>query len=117
MGVGHYGRGCTEHFLVGVKGKPKSFTGFGLRDIPNVILEPRTQHSRKPEKFFAIANRLGDALGGSKIELFARSRREGWDAWGADVNPYHYRASKSDDDPHPPLSRAKDWYQRGKRVH
>ncbi|HEY9672023.1 MAG TPA: hypothetical protein V6D11_11295 [Waterburya sp.] len=29
-----------------------------------------------------MANRLGDALGGPKIELFARESREGWDAWG-----------------------------------
>jgi N6-adenosine-specific RNA methylase IME4 len=85
IGVGHYGRGCTEHFLVATKGKPKSFTSLGLTDIPNVILAPRTDHSRKPEEFFAIANRLGDALGGSKIELFARELREGWEAWGAEV--------------------------------
>jgi N6-adenosine-specific RNA methylase IME4 len=85
IGVGHYGRSCTEHFLVATKGKPRSFTSLGLTDIPNVILAPRTDHSRKPEEFFAIANRLSDVLGGSKIELFARSRREGWEAWGAEV--------------------------------
>lgn len=85
IGVGHYGRSCTEHFLVATKGKPRSFTSLGLTDIPNVILAPRTAHSRKPEEFFAIANRLGDVLGGSKIELFAREWREGWDAWGAEA--------------------------------
>jgi N6-adenosine-specific RNA methylase IME4 len=85
IGVGHYGRGCTEHFLVATKGKPKSFTHLGLTNISNVILAPRTEHSRKPEEFFVIANRLGDALGGSRIELFARELREGWDAWGAEV--------------------------------
>jgi N6-adenosine-specific RNA methylase IME4 len=57
----------------------------GLTDIPNVILAPRTEHSRKPEEFFVIANRLGDVLGGSRIELFARQLRQGWDAWGAEV--------------------------------
>jgi N6-adenosine-specific RNA methylase IME4 len=85
IGVGHYGRSCTEHFLIATKGKPRSFTGLGLTSIPNVILAPRTDHSRKPEEFFAIANRLSDVLGGSKIELFARELREGWDAWGAEV--------------------------------
>jgi N6-adenosine-specific RNA methylase IME4 len=85
IGVGHYGRGCTEHFLVATKGSPKSFTHLGLTNIPNVILAPRTDHSRKPEEFFVMANRLGDALGGSRIELFARELREGWDAWGAEV--------------------------------
>ncbi len=85
IGAGHYGRSCTEHFLIATKGKPKSFTGLGLTSIPNVILAPRTDHSRKPEEFFAIANRLGDVWRGSKIELFAREVREGWDAWGAEV--------------------------------
>jgi N6-adenosine-specific RNA methylase IME4 len=85
IGVGHYGRGCTEHFLVATIGKPKSFFHLGLTNILYVILAPRTDHSRKPEEFFAIANRLGDALGGSRIELFARELREGWDAWGAPV--------------------------------
>jgi N6-adenosine-specific RNA methylase IME4 len=85
IGTGHYGRNCTEHFLVGVKGKPKSFTGLGLTDIPNVIFAPRTVHSRKPEEFFTIANRLGDVLSGPRIELFARVKRKGWECWGAEV--------------------------------
>ncbi|HEY9671434.1 MAG TPA: MT-A70 family methyltransferase [Waterburya sp.] len=85
MGTGHYGRSCTEHFLVAAKGKPKSFKRLGLTNIPNVILANRTEHSRKPEEFFVIANRLSDALGGPKIELFARQLRDGWDAWGAEV--------------------------------
>ena len=57
----------------------------GLTNIPNVIFAPRTEYSRKPEEFFVIANRLSDVLGGLKIELFARESREGWDAWGAEV--------------------------------
>jgi len=85
IGTGHYGRSCTEHFLVATKGLPKSFMNLGLTNIPNVIHAPRTEHSRKPEEFFVIANRLGDALGGSRIELFARQLRDGWDAWGAEV--------------------------------
>jgi|GEM_PF-957036 len=85
FGTGHYGRNCTEHFLVGVKGKPKSFTGLGLTDIPNVISAPRTVHSRKPEEFFVIADRLGDVLSGPRLELFARVKRKGWECWGAEV--------------------------------
>jgi N6-adenosine-specific RNA methylase IME4 len=85
IGTGHYGRSCTEHFLVATRGKPKSFTSLGLTSIPHVIHAPRSDHSRKPEEFFAIANRLSDVLGGSKIELFARQLREGWEAWGAEV--------------------------------
>lgn len=86
FGIGHYGRNCTEHWLVATKGKPGSFTSHGLTNIPNVIHEVRGKHSRKPEKFWMIANRLGEKLGNKNIELFARQRRLGWDAWGAEVD-------------------------------
>ncbi len=85
IGTGHYGRNCTEHFLIGTRGKPKSISHLGLTKIPNVIKAPRTEHSRKPEEFFVFANRLGDALSGPRISLFARERRDGWDCWGAEV--------------------------------
>ena len=86
IGIGHYGRNCTEHFLVATKGNPGSFTTHGLTNIPNVIFAPRLQHSKKPDEFWAIADRLAQQLGGDKIELFARCSRDGWDAWGAEVS-------------------------------
>lgn len=86
IGIGHYGRNCTEHWLVATKGKPGSFTSHGLTNVPNVIHAPRGKHSQKPEEFWAIADRLAEKLGGSNIELFARHRRSGWDAWGAEVS-------------------------------
>lgn len=85
IGIGHYGRNCTEHWLVATKGKPGSFTSHGLTNIPNVIHAPRGKHSQKPEEFWAIADRLAEKLGGKNIELFARQKRLGWDAWGAEV--------------------------------
>ena len=94
IGIGHYGRNCTEHFLVATKGNPGSWTTLGLTNIPNVIFARRSEHSKKPEEFWAIANRLAQQLGGEKIELFAREsasaplreRRPGWDVWGAEVS-------------------------------
>jgi len=85
IGVGHYGRNCTEHFLIGVKGNAGSFTSHGLTNITLGIFAPRGEHSKKPDEFWLIANRLAEKLGRPKIELFARERREGWDAWGAEV--------------------------------
>lgn len=85
IGIGHYGRNCTEHWLVATKGKPGTFTSHGLTNIPNVIHAPRGKHSQKPEEFWVIADRLAENLGGKNIELFARQRRSGWDAWGAEV--------------------------------
>jgi len=85
IGVGHYGRNSTEHFLVGMKGKPGSFTHLGLTNIPNVILAPRREHSRKPDEFYTLSDRLSQAMECDRIELFARERREGWDCWGLEA--------------------------------
>lgn len=84
-GLGHYGRNSTEHFLVGRKGKVKTFTALGLTDIPTAFLAPVGKHSQKPEKFYQIADRLRDALGGQRIELFSRYPRPGWESWGAEA--------------------------------
>jgi N6-adenosine-specific RNA methylase IME4 len=84
MGTGHYGRHCYEPIIIGVKGKPPSFTKLGLTGIRNVIFEPRSRHSEKPQRFWdEVANPLKDKLGGNAIELFARQRREGCDCWGS----------------------------------
>jgi N6-adenosine-specific RNA methylase IME4 len=85
MGIGHYGRNCTEQLLVGRKGNPGNFTKLGLTGIRNTIFAPRGRHSEKPAAFWEIADELGAKLGGDRIELFARSRRPGWDCWGAEV--------------------------------
>ncbi len=85
FGIGHYGRNYTEHFLIATKGNPGSFTSHGLTSIPNVIFASRSRHSEKPSEFWTVADRLAEKLGGSKIELFARQRRDNWDAWGAEV--------------------------------
>ena len=69
---------------MGTKGKAPSFTALGLTDVPTAFLAPVGEHSEKPEEFFAIADRLGDALGGNRLELFARNRREGWESWGSE---------------------------------
>jgi N6-adenosine-specific RNA methylase IME4 len=94
-GIGHYGRSCTEHFLVGTKGNPGTMTALGLTNIVNVIPAPRLKHSQKPEEFWTIADRLAEKLENcerlgklsqpSRIELFARQRRPNWDCWGAEA--------------------------------
>lgn len=86
IGVGHYGRNCTEFFLVGTKGNAPSFTSLRLTDIPTAFMAPVKEHSAKPEEFFGIADRLGEALGGQRLELFARQRRKEWVSWGAEVS-------------------------------
>jgi len=51
--------------------------------VCQVVLAPKSAHSEKPE---AVQDRI-EALypAASKIELFARRQRSGWDAWGDEV--------------------------------
>lgn len=86
-GLGHYGRNCVELVHVGMKGKMPAFSSIGIRDMANAFFAPIAGHSQKPEEFWRRTDRLVEALGNPKrIELFARERRSGWDAWGAEVD-------------------------------
>jgi N6-adenosine-specific RNA methylase IME4 len=85
IGLGHYGRNCTEHFLVGVKGNPGAWSSLGLTDVPTVLFESRQEHSKKPTQFWELAQALNVKLGGEAIELFARGDRAGWDTWGLEA--------------------------------
>jgi len=51
--------------------------------IKQLIYEPRQRHSKKPDSVAEnIIKLLGDK---SRIELFARNKREGWDVFGNEV--------------------------------
>lgn len=61
---------------------------FPVQDLAQaqVVLEPRSDHSRKPAVFRTLIEALcGDR---SRIELFARERSDGWDAWGPEIGKY-----------------------------
>jgi len=78
MGLGNYFRNCSEMLLFGTKGRfpPKN------RNIPNVIIAPRTRHSKKPEEAYDFIERYAD---GPYLEMFARNKHSGWDVWGDEV--------------------------------
>lgn len=81
LGLGHYLRNVTEHCILAVRGKPTI-----VLDNESTLLEaPVREHSRKPDEFYALVEKLTP---GSKIELFAREPREGWAAWGAEVDKF-----------------------------
>ena len=62
------------------KGRPMPLSDEG---VANVILAPKRAHSQKPDEVSAAIERLyPDA---SRLELFARTARPGWDAWGDEV--------------------------------
>ncbi len=77
----------TTEFVLAATTMPtgRPFPILDLRQ-PQVILEPRAEHSRKPAIFReSIAKLCGER---SRIELFARERAYGWDAWGPETEKF-----------------------------
>ena len=55
----------------------------GARNIKQLVEIPRGEHSEKPE---LIAENIGKMFPEqNKVELFARKKRKGWDAWGLET--------------------------------
>lgn len=78
MGLGHYLRSASEPLLFAVRGRLR----VERRDLCALIEERSTRHSRKPEAAYRL---IEAASPGPRLELFARTRRKGWDAWGNEV--------------------------------
>jgi len=79
---GHYTMSECEICLVGKRGSipfPR-----GIRNARQFLSEMRGNHSSKPDE---IRNRISFMFPTQKkIELFAREKHEGWDAWGNEVD-------------------------------
>jgi N6-adenosine-specific RNA methylase IME4 len=84
IGLGQYFRGMTEHCLFAVRGSlPYRTRADGKRAQGTTFIEAdRTEHSVKPEKLREYAELVSYE---PRIELFARHRSPGWDAWGNEV--------------------------------
>ncbi|MDD4989109.1 MAG: MT-A70 family methyltransferase [Candidatus Pacebacteria bacterium] len=79
FGMGHYTRSNCEVCLLGVKGKSLRVSN----RVSSVVFAPRQEHSRKPDE---VRERIVALCGNRpRIELFARERVFGWDAWGNEV--------------------------------
>lgn len=78
IGLGNYFRHAHELCLFGVSGRCPA----QVHNLPSVIFAPRQEHSAKPPAFLEAAEKLSP---GPRVELFARSRREGWISWGAQL--------------------------------
>lgn len=65
------------------KGRPLPLASESVRQV---VLAPKREHSRKPDE---VAQRI-EALypHARKLEMFARERRRGWDAWGNDIDHF-----------------------------
>jgi N6-adenosine-specific RNA methylase IME4 len=80
-GTGFWALGQHELLLIATKGHPPLPPQ--ERVSASVIRERRREHSRKPEASYALIERMYPDL--PKLELFARKRRPGWDAWGNEL--------------------------------
>lgn len=83
MGLGAYTRANAEVCLLGVSPGFKAKERIRGHSVRQIIEAPWQGHSRKPEEARRrIVELLGDV---PRIELFARQRTDGWDAWGNEV--------------------------------
>ncbi len=76
IGVGSWNRNQHENCLIGIKGNmPVPAELFS-----SIIKERRTQHSKKPQSIYNKIEKMYPKR--NYLELFARSKRKGWKAFG-----------------------------------
>lgn len=81
IGMGYWTRSNNEVCLLAVRGKPKRRHA----DVRQAIIEPRREHSRKPDCVYGRIERL---VSGPYLEMFARTERPGWTSWGNQVGKF-----------------------------
>lgn len=69
--------------FVGVRGKLQRVR----RDIAQIVLSPRREHSRKPD---VVRERIEQLYGPGRryLELFGRTGAEGWTVWGNQADAF-----------------------------
>ena len=78
-GLGYWTRSNAEVCILATKGSPKRFSA----GVHQVIMSPIEQHSKKPDETRdRIVKLMGDV---PRVELFARQKTPGWDAWGNEI--------------------------------
>ncbi|MFN6569898.1 MT-A70 family methyltransferase [Dendronalium sp. ChiSLP03b] len=86
LGTGHWLRNCTEHCALAVRGNVRAFAGQTLTNQSTILHAPRREHSRKPPQFFELVEKLCPNM--TKLEMFARESRVGWDCWGDEAEMF-----------------------------
>lgn len=82
FGLGRWSRANVEICLLGTRGKPKRIA----KDVPQLIVAPVREHSRKPDAFFERAERL---CSGPYLDLFSREDRPGWHSFGNEAGKFN----------------------------
>ncbi len=80
MGLGGWTRANAELCILATRGRPRRLS----RRVHSVVVSPLQRHSQKPDE---VRRRIVELMGDvPRLELFARDRAEGWDAWGNEVD-------------------------------
>lgn len=82
-GVGFYFRNVTELLLFGVRGGLRTFRP-GRTQV-NILMSRKQEHSRKPDEAYAVIEACSPK---PHLELFARQRVAGWQAWGDQIDGF-----------------------------
>lgn len=84
-GMGAYTRANAEVCLLGITPDFKAKEQIKSHAVHQIVEEPIQAHSVKPDEVRKrIVTLMGDV---PRIELFARQRATGWDAWGDELPP------------------------------
>ena len=83
MGNGYYTRANPEMCLLGRRGKGP--INRKNADVRQLIIDPIREHSRKPARVRDSIERLFD---GPYLEMFGRSKRDGWTVWGNQTDKF-----------------------------
>jgi N6-adenosine-specific RNA methylase IME4 len=81
-GLGYTTRKNAEFCLLARRGNARRVA----KDVPELIISPRREHSRKPDEAYARVERYTE---GPYLDLFARSPRPGWQVWGNETEKFN----------------------------
>jgi len=102
--IGSYTQSACEYLLIARRCKSK----LPLKDVrasrqvKQLVMAQRREHSRKPDETFA---RIDEFFipGLKKIELFARETRPGWESWGNQTNLFNDTRDEEEKEEDPSL--------------
>lgn len=77
-GLGYWSRANPEQCLLASRGSPTR----QHKDVRRLVVEPRREHSRKPD---CVRERIERLVNGPYLELFTRETKPGWDCRGDQV--------------------------------
>jgi N6-adenosine-specific RNA methylase IME4 len=84
VGLGNWLRNQTEHCIFAIRGNPV----VQGESTSTLLTAARREHSRKPEEFYELVERVCPAPLGGRLDVFAREPRPGWVTWGAEAEKF-----------------------------